>query len=425
MILRTKWICPNCTELSPTRHWSVERHIRRKHIGSGEPISINTHQTRTQMNIESGYNSSSSSNIRQVNHNPNNVNENNLRYDRNSRLKSSDNHGTPSQIFPKIVNNNSPRSATSKAYAEETRKESPSGPTTKRGIIDQETFDLLRQLVQLRNFFGQNQLGSSVNALGMSNTFMNSQFNSEAATLSRIHKDIYENNRNLGLRGRLCSKCCHYWIDFAHNNRDEGMKSLLLDKLPSHVCDEKKLLENSKYDSQVLANKRNELRNQLNTFLTVMISGFIFFGHKPIYLNVEKLRSSSTSSSQQQRLQRTHRMNCTSFVVRSVTDAQSRVDLASSMRTEPSNDLHNLESTLEIREEDCINLGALNERKKNHWAYRATRALTEGNKNSIIISEVELIDFVWTARATFGAFVVQMGDDEIPNYYFMYFSISN
>lgn len=42
-------------ELSPTRHWSVERHIKRKHAGVGEPISINTHQTRTQMNIQSGW----------------------------------------------------------------------------------------------------------------------------------------------------------------------------------------------------------------------------------------------------------------------------------------------------------------------------------------------------------------------------------
>ena len=118
-------------------------------------------------------------------------------------------------------------------------------------------------------------------------------------------------------------------------------------------------------------------------------------------------------------------MNRPSFVIRSVTDTQNRVDLASSMRTGHNNDLHNLQSTLEIGEEDCINLGELNERKKNHWAYRATEALTEGDKNNIIISEVELIDFVWTARATFGAFVVQMGDDDIPNYYFMYFSISN
>lgn len=54
MILRTKWVCPNCTELSPTRHWSVQRHIQRKHDGVGEPISVNTYQTRAQMQAASG-----------------------------------------------------------------------------------------------------------------------------------------------------------------------------------------------------------------------------------------------------------------------------------------------------------------------------------------------------------------------------------
>jgi hypothetical protein len=54
-MIRTKWICPTCKELSPTRHWSVERHIKRKHAGIGEPISINTYQTRIQMNIQSGW----------------------------------------------------------------------------------------------------------------------------------------------------------------------------------------------------------------------------------------------------------------------------------------------------------------------------------------------------------------------------------
>jgi len=46
-----KWICPNCTELSPTRHWSVQRHIIRKHYGTGEPISVNTRKSRREMNI--------------------------------------------------------------------------------------------------------------------------------------------------------------------------------------------------------------------------------------------------------------------------------------------------------------------------------------------------------------------------------------
>lgn len=46
-----KWICPNCTEISSTRHWSVQRHIIRKHYGIGEPVSLNTRKSRREMNI--------------------------------------------------------------------------------------------------------------------------------------------------------------------------------------------------------------------------------------------------------------------------------------------------------------------------------------------------------------------------------------
>jgi hypothetical protein len=48
-MLRTSWVCPNCSELNPTRHESVIRHIHRKHESFGEPISINTRLTRRQM----------------------------------------------------------------------------------------------------------------------------------------------------------------------------------------------------------------------------------------------------------------------------------------------------------------------------------------------------------------------------------------
>ena len=46
---RTLWICPKCFELKPTRHESVVRHIARKHWSMGEPLSVTTRQTRSQM----------------------------------------------------------------------------------------------------------------------------------------------------------------------------------------------------------------------------------------------------------------------------------------------------------------------------------------------------------------------------------------
>jgi hypothetical protein len=48
-IKRTLWLCPWCSELKPTRHENVVRHISRKHGVVGEPISVTTRQTRNQM----------------------------------------------------------------------------------------------------------------------------------------------------------------------------------------------------------------------------------------------------------------------------------------------------------------------------------------------------------------------------------------
>ena len=48
-IKRTLWLCPKCSELKPTRHESVVRHLNRKHGAVGEPISVTTGQTRNLM----------------------------------------------------------------------------------------------------------------------------------------------------------------------------------------------------------------------------------------------------------------------------------------------------------------------------------------------------------------------------------------
>jgi hypothetical protein len=48
-----KWVCPYCPELRHgSRHWSVGRHIARKHNGIGEPVSLNTGFTRSQMGLD-------------------------------------------------------------------------------------------------------------------------------------------------------------------------------------------------------------------------------------------------------------------------------------------------------------------------------------------------------------------------------------
>ena len=45
----TLWLCSKCSELRPTRHENVVRHINRKHGAVGKPMSVTTGQTRNQM----------------------------------------------------------------------------------------------------------------------------------------------------------------------------------------------------------------------------------------------------------------------------------------------------------------------------------------------------------------------------------------
>jgi len=106
-MIRTKWICPTCKELSPTRHWSVERHIKRKHAGIGEPISINTHQTRIQMNIQSEWsNIHASTNMMKFTHETDKLqSDGNIYRDQSDYTKSDNNTNTSAyqKIYPEKI----------------------------------------------------------------------------------------------------------------------------------------------------------------------------------------------------------------------------------------------------------------------------------------------------------------------------------
>jgi hypothetical protein len=69
------------------------------------------------------------------------------------------------------------------------------------------------------------------------------------------------------------------------------MKSLLLQKLPRHECDPKKVLEISKYNSQDLTSRKIKTYEGLSDFLTLVASSLILFGQKSIHLNIEELNS--------------------------------------------------------------------------------------------------------------------------------------
>ena len=58
--------------------------------------------------------------------------------------------------------------------------------------------------------------------------------------------------------------------------------------------------------------------------------------------------------------------------------------------------------------------------EEKHWAYRAIKEALDDGKSSIEIESGELIDFVKSAKATFGIHVTDIG--ESIRHFFMYLS---
>ena len=380
-MIRTKWICPTCKELSPTRHWSVERHIKRKHAGIGEPISINTHQTRIQMNIQSEWSDiHASTNMMKFTHETNKLQRDGSSYRDQSDYTKSDNN-TNTSAYQKIYpEKNTILSVTASNHDnEKTRRGFPSQHTKNKSVIDDETLQLLHRMAEIKKFSEQNQLRSNLySTVEVIRQFNGIQLPNELVAACLIHKNIVDNNRNIGYRGRICNKCLSYWIDFAYNNEEEGMKLLMREKFSGHECDPKKVLEISKCNVLDLVSKNNEARRKLSDLFTLIASSIItVYGQKLLYLHIEELIE---------------------------------------------HDNRQLFSW--IKKEDSIDLGNIKEIKESHWAYRAIKEEKVGDKKGIIINSSELVDFFRTALATFGTFRVQMGEDNLPHYFFIYFILN-
>ena len=373
------------------------------------------------MNIPLGWpNFRAPANIMQFSHETNKLQNDGSIYYRNNYIKSENNARTYDQKTRPEKNTIFSTTA-SNFDNEETRRGFISQHTKTKGVIDDETLEMLRQITEIKKLLGQNQSSSGLfTGIGdISKQFIGRQISSELVALSLLHKNIVDNNRNIGFRGGLCYNCCSCWIDIVRNDKEEGMKSLLLQKPARHECDAKKVLEISKYNFQDITNKKNELYNRLSDIFTSIVSSIILFGQKPIHLNIEELNSPPPQQ------QETPPLNCPSFSSKSFQPQNQ--SLGNNKGTEKA-EQNERQSSSWFREENYyVDLGNIEEVKKNHWAYRAIRGIGrrgEG-KTSIIIEGSELADFFRTARATFGAFRVQMAEDGLAHYFFMYFSISN
>ena len=195
------------------------------------------------MNMGTGWSKfAASANPTQFNPNMNNLQRNgSIRHHYNNYSNNDNYTSSPHQPYQ---NNNTNFSAAQNNFTnEKIRRDFTAPHTGKRSIIDDEFLGMFRQMVEIKKL-RQNQLRSVGQPTGVGDIqqqFIGSQISNELIALSLINKNIIDNNRNVGFRGRLCYKCFSYWIDLVHNNKDEGMKSLLLEKPPTHECDTKKV----------------------------------------------------------------------------------------------------------------------------------------------------------------------------------------
>ena len=331
------------------------------------------------MNIQSGWsNIHASTNMMDFTHETNKSQRDGSSYRYHNNYTKSDNN-TNTSAYQKIYpEKNTILSATASNYDnEKTRRGFLSQHTKNRSVIDDETLQLLHQIAEIKKFSEQNQLLRHNLYSGIEDIrqFNGIQLPNELVAPYIIYKNIVDNNRNIGYRGRLCYKCLSYWIDFVHNNEEGGMKLLMREKFSGHECDPKKVLEISKCNSLDLGSKNSQARRKLSDLLTLMASSVItIFGQKPLYLHIEELIEQD-----------------------------------------------NRQLSSWIKKEDCIDLGNIKEIKESHWANRAIKQEKVRDKKSIIVNSSELIDFFRTALATFGTFRVQMGEDNLPHYFFIYF----
>jgi hypothetical protein len=105
-----------------------------------------------------------------------------------------------------------------------------------------------------------------------------------------MYKHMIDSNRNVGFRGYLCTNCFSYGSNLVCKNKEEGMKSLLLEKTSSHKCDPKNCQEINKLNCQDVENEKVQACKGLSDLVTLIISGLVLFGQKTGYLNIEELR---------------------------------------------------------------------------------------------------------------------------------------
>jgi hypothetical protein len=198
-------------------------------------------------------------------------------------------------------------------------------------------------------------------------------------------------NKNIGgFKGYICYDCLSYWVQSF-----EGDLKSLIQVRPNHQCDPKKVA----YALNILdiQNKKNSLYGELLDFLETLSKYLIvhtYFSQKNIYLRVEELVPTSYPSD----------------FTAGIHDSNMQQNATNNSNKNP---------VLLTQEEQPLDLKNI---KENDLAYHIIKE-EEQIEKSIEMNNDEVIEFVKTAKGTFGTFRIKTKDNIIKERYFLMYIV--
>jgi hypothetical protein len=393
MMIKPKWNCPNCP-MSSTRHWNVLRHINRWHAGLGRPVSNYARQYRTDEDPQSFASSGNSNNNR---HHHYGVEGYSMKAESST---SNNNNPTNSQFIPEELDNDH---HTHERHS--LNEPSPSSFSTaapkKEG--SQNTFNKLllefNELLKLMPPGASSQQSATMNDI-MVGLLLRSLFTSSSNSNNNIFQkndnSVMNNNNNnneplpAGYRIQFCNTCLP-------GNRLEPISApfIIFEALTKihHRCE----TEEERLESLSSTMEQQNAKDSSPYTIKQAQERLISYLREVFIIRVGQQQGGAEG----------------------VVDVTLK---AHDYIPEPILGEKLPQNRSWIEESDYIDLGNISniEQEKN-WVYRLVKEGGKGTTKIIKINKNEFTDFVNIAKATFGAFKVQLDDDATSKRYFLIF----
>ena len=394
MTIKPKWNCPNCP-MSSTRHWNVLRHINRWHAGLGRPVSNYARQYRTDVDPQSFASSGHSNNNR---HHHYGVEGYSMKAESST---SNNNNPTNSQFVPEELDNDH---HTHQRHS--LNEPSPSSFSTaapkKEG--SQNTFNKLllefNELLKLMPPGASSQQSVTMNDIMMGlllRSLFTSSSNSNNNIFQKNDNSVMNNNNNnnneplpAGYRIQFCNTCLP-------GNKLEPISApfIIFEALTKihHRCE----TEEERLESLSSTMEQQNAKDSSPYTIKQAQERLISYLREVFIIRVGQQQGGAEG------------------VVDVTLKAYDYIPESILGEKLPQNRSW-------IEESDYIDLGNISniEQEKN-WVYRLVKEGGKGTTKIIKINKNEFTDFVNIAKATFGAFKVQLDDDARSKRYFLIF----